>query len=101
MLSLIEITDKQKNTTPDIMYKTLEFKWLFDVFCPASAFVTADSYDARNPQTLHICNRSLTTENETRKLMKLQRYDQNRKNCRKQETIPGFIVAGRRTGRYD
>jgi len=28
----------------------LGFKWLFEVFCPASAFVTADSNDARNPQ---------------------------------------------------
>jgi hypothetical protein len=32
------------------MYKTLGFKWLFEVFCPASAFVTADSDEARNPQ---------------------------------------------------
>jgi hypothetical protein len=32
------------------MYKTLGFKWLFEVFSPASAFVTADRDDARNPQ---------------------------------------------------
>ena len=32
------------------MYKTLGFKWLLKVFCPASAFVTADRYEARNPQ---------------------------------------------------
>ena len=32
------------------MYKTLGFKWLFQVFCPASAFVTADRNEARNPQ---------------------------------------------------
>ena len=32
------------------MYKTLGFRWLFEVFCPASAFVTADSDEARNPQ---------------------------------------------------
>jgi hypothetical protein len=32
------------------MYKTLGFKWLFEVFCPASAFVSADSVEARNPQ---------------------------------------------------
>lgn len=32
------------------MYKTLGFKWLFEMFCPASAFVTADSDEARNPQ---------------------------------------------------
>jgi hypothetical protein len=32
------------------MYKTLGFKWLIEAFCPASAFVTADSDEARNPQ---------------------------------------------------
>jgi hypothetical protein len=32
------------------MYKTLGFMWLHEVFCPASAFVTADSDEARNPQ---------------------------------------------------
>lgn len=32
------------------MYKTLGFKWLIQAFCPASAFVSADSDKARNPQ---------------------------------------------------
>ena len=32
------------------MYKTLGFKWLFEVFCPASAFVSADKDEARNTQ---------------------------------------------------
>ena len=32
------------------MYKTLGFKWLFETSCPASAFVSADSDEARNPQ---------------------------------------------------
>jgi len=32
------------------MYKTLGFKWLFGTFCPAPAFLTADSDEARNPQ---------------------------------------------------
>ena len=32
------------------MYKTLGFKWLFEVFCPAIAFATADREDTRNPQ---------------------------------------------------
>lgn len=32
------------------MYKTLGFKWLLEVFGPASAFVSADSDEARNPQ---------------------------------------------------
>ena len=32
------------------MYKTLGVKWLFEVFCPASAFVSADRAEARNPQ---------------------------------------------------
>ena len=32
------------------MYKTLGFKWLLGMFCPASAFVSADKDEARNPQ---------------------------------------------------
>ena len=32
------------------MYKTLGFKWLIECFCPASAFATAYSDEARNPQ---------------------------------------------------
>jgi len=32
------------------MYKTLGFRWLHDIFCPASVFATADSEVARNPQ---------------------------------------------------
>ena len=39
------------------MYKTLGFKWLHEVFCPAFAFVTADSCEARKPQTFHTCAR--------------------------------------------
>jgi len=34
----------------NIMYKTLGFKWLFEISCPASAFVSADRDEARNPQ---------------------------------------------------
>jgi hypothetical protein len=37
-------------TGHNIMYKTLGFKRLLEGFCPASAFVTADSDEARNPQ---------------------------------------------------
>jgi len=32
------------------MYKTLGYKWLIEVFCPASAFIAARSDEARNPQ---------------------------------------------------
>ena len=32
------------------MYKTLGVRWLHEVFCPASAFATADRDEARNPQ---------------------------------------------------
>jgi hypothetical protein len=32
------------------MYKTLGIKWLHEAFCPALAFVSADSDEARNPQ---------------------------------------------------
>jgi hypothetical protein len=34
------------------VYKTLGFKWLIQAFCPASAFVSADRDEARNPQRL-------------------------------------------------
>ena len=34
------------------MYKILGFKWLCEVFCPASAFATADSDASRNPQRI-------------------------------------------------
>jgi hypothetical protein len=34
----------------NIIYKTLGFKWLFEVFCPASAFASAHKDEARNPQ---------------------------------------------------
>jgi hypothetical protein len=37
------------------MYKTLGFKWLHEVFCPAFAFVTADRKVARNPQRFNTC----------------------------------------------
>ena len=37
-------------TAANIMYKTLGLRWLCEVFCPASAFATADRYEARNPQ---------------------------------------------------
>lgn len=40
----------KESTAYNIMYKTLGFKWLLEVFCPASAFATADSDEARNPQ---------------------------------------------------
>lgn len=29
--------------------------WLHEVFCPASAFATADSDEARNPQRFIVC----------------------------------------------
>jgi hypothetical protein len=41
------IKDKKRTTNANIMYKTLGFKWLLEVFCPAS-FVTADRDEACN-----------------------------------------------------
>ena len=37
-------------TGANIVYKTLRFRWLFEVFCPASAFASADRDEACNPQ---------------------------------------------------
>jgi len=41
---------EDKITGANIMFKTLGFKWLFQVLGPASAFATADREEARNPQ---------------------------------------------------
>jgi len=50
------------------MYKTLGFKWLCEAFCPASAFATADSDEARNPQRfIHVTvgNKCKKTDDQT------------------------------------
>ena len=39
-----------KAHTANTLYKKLGFKWLIQAFCPASTFVLADRYEARNPQ---------------------------------------------------
>jgi hypothetical protein len=39
-----------RKTAYNIVYKTLGFKLLSQAHCPASAFVSADKYEARNPQ---------------------------------------------------
>jgi hypothetical protein len=49
------------------MYKTLGFKWLFELFCPASAFATADSDEARNPQRFIHVSVVVHLKNESRK----------------------------------
>jgi hypothetical protein len=49
------------------MYKTLGAKWLFEVFCPASAFATADSDEARNPQLfIHVPLAAIVMEKENK-----------------------------------
>jgi len=50
------------------MYKTLGFKWLSQKFCPASAFVSADRDEARNPQRfIHVTvgNKCKKTDEQT------------------------------------
>jgi hypothetical protein len=55
------------------MYKTLGFKWLREAFYPASAFVTADRDEARNPQRfIHVTvvfnferEATITTKNQS------------------------------------
>jgi hypothetical protein len=45
------------------MYKTLGFKWILEVFCPASSIATADRDEARNPQRfIHVAVVSHLTE---------------------------------------
>ena len=45
------------------MYKTLGFKWLCEVFCPASASATPDSDEARNPQRFIVCREAEHRQN--------------------------------------
>jgi len=50
------------------MYKTLGIKWLHEAFCPALAFVSADSDEARNPQRfIHVTvgNKCKKTDKQT------------------------------------
>lgn len=53
------------------MYKTLGFKRLLECFCPASAFVSVDSDDARNPQRfIHVTvGRKLKTTTQLTKII--------------------------------
>jgi hypothetical protein len=58
------------------MYKALGFKCLFKVFCPVSAFVTAERDEARNPQRfIHV-----TVGNNTIK-HKMTENDIKQTNC--------------------
>jgi|BioPla2DNA2_1021312.scaffolds.fasta_scaffold77833_1 hypothetical protein len=47
----------------NILYKALGFKWLNQVFCPASAFVSADRNEARNPQRFIVCREAEHRQN--------------------------------------
>ena len=48
------------------MYKTLGFRWLFEAFCPASTFATADRDVARNPQRFIHVSVSANAKSEER-----------------------------------
>ena len=59
---------RERKTPYNITYKTLGFKWLRECFCPASAFATADSDEARNPQRfIHVAvgNKCKKTDNQS------------------------------------
>ena len=63
------------------MYKTLGVRWLLECFCPASAFATADSDEARNPQRfIHVtvsCNpkrHPANIDSPTKNRQKSQRF---------------------------
>ncbi|OQA84754.1 MAG: hypothetical protein BWY27_01441 [Bacteroidetes bacterium ADurb.Bin234] len=57
------------------MYKTLGIKWLHEAFCPALAFVSADSDEARNPQRfIHV-----TVMHHNKKTPALTNADKNYK----------------------
>jgi len=49
------------------MYKTLGSKWLFEVFCPATTYATADRDEARNPQRfIHVSVIGYSMTNSTK-----------------------------------
>ncbi len=61
------------------MYKTLGIKWLHEAFCPALAFVSADSDEARNPQrfihvTVRFHSKKRKQKNNIRKTNKTNDY---------------------------
>lgn len=61
------LTHIDRSPAHNIMYKTLGLKWLFECFCPASAFVSADSVEARNPQRfIHVAVSGNFMETTTR-----------------------------------
>lgn len=52
-------------TTGNIVYKTLGFWRLNQAFCPASAFVSVDRNEARNPQRFipaNVVGNSMSTQ---------------------------------------
>ena len=54
---------------PNIVYKTLGFKYLNRAFCPALAFVSADRNEARNPQRfIHAAIRTYFKKKNMKKL---------------------------------
>ncbi len=56
-----------KKTPYNIMYKTLGSKWLFEVFCPATTYATADRDEARNPQRfIHVSVIGYSMTNSTK-----------------------------------
>jgi len=50
-MTLIHI-EIERSTYPNIVHKTLRYKWLCQRFCFESVFVLVDSDEARNPQRL-------------------------------------------------
>ena len=51
-------------STTNIVYKTLGFKLLLQAFCPASAFVSADSDAATQSPTFHTAKRYPNIKNK-------------------------------------
>ena len=69
------------------MYKTLGFKWLCEVFSPASASATPDSDEARNPQRfIHVTVRvHFRTDRQKIVNLKYERDDNIFNRTRKQK----------------
>jgi hypothetical protein len=63
------------------MYKTLGFRRLCETFCPASAFVTADRDEARNPQRfIHVTVVRKQNKHETILHNNIDFFNSNRTN---------------------
>lgn len=68
------MNEKKKQRNANIVYKALGIRCLSQAFCPASAFVSADRNEARNPQRFILCQEAGLPLHAIIEMMEVQRY---------------------------